>query len=66
LATTLTGIVGLLSVLALIISGVMMLTAYGNEDMIGKAKKTATYAIAGFMLALFSFAIISIINSIVL
>jgi len=55
-----------LSVLALVISGTMMLTAYGNEDMIGKAKKTATYAILGFVLALFSFAIISIINSIVL
>lgn len=57
------GIIGLMAFVSLIISGIQFLTAYGNEESISKAKRTATYAVIGFLLAILSYAIVSIISS---
>ena len=57
------GIVGVASFISLLISGIQFLTAYGNDEKLGTAKKTAIYAITGFIIAIFSYAIVSIISS---
>ena len=57
------GIIGLMAFLSLVISGIMFLTAYGNEERVTAAKKTAIYAAIGFILAILSYAIVSIISS---
>ena len=57
------GVVGLMAFLALVISGIQFLTAYGNDERVTAAKKTATYAAVGFILAILSYAIVSIISS---
>lgn len=64
--TFISGILGLISglaLLALIYSGVRFLTAYGEEEAITSAKKIATWSILGFVLALLSYAIVSIVNT---
>ena len=65
---TITGLVlqlaGGLSLLFVIISGIQLLTAYGNEEKIGPAKKTLTFALAGLVISLLSYAIVQIIVSI--
>ncbi len=55
---------GGLALLFVIISGVQILTAYGNEEKIGAAKKTLTWALAGLAIAILSYAIVQIIVSI--
>lgn len=53
---------GIVAVIFMSIAGVQFLTAYGNEEKLGEAKKSATYAALGFLVALLSYAIISILN----
>jgi hypothetical protein len=55
---------GAVAILFLIIGGVEILTAYGNEEKITKGKKTITFAIVGLLIALLSYAIVTIISSI--
>ena len=55
---------GGLAILFIIIGGVQMLTAYGNDEKITSAKKTMTYAIVGLLFAILSYAIVSIISAI--
>jgi len=55
---------GIAAVLFIIIGGIQILTAYGNDEKIGKAKKTITYAIVGLLAAILSYAIVSIISAI--
>lgn len=55
---------GAMAVIMIIIGGIEMLTAYGNEEKIGNAKKTITYAIVGLVVAILSYAIVTIISSI--
>lgn len=57
------GLISGLALLALIYSGVRFLTAYGEEEAITSAKKIATWSILGFVLALLSYAIVSIVNT---
>ena len=53
-----------LSVVVLIYSGYQFMTAYGNTDKQGAAKKTAIYALIGLILALTAYGIIFILTSI--
>jgi len=52
------------SVLFIIIGAVEMLTAYGNDEKISAGKKTITFAIVGLVIAMLSYAIVTIISSI--
>ena len=45
-------LVGILAVIAFVIAGILYLTAAGDEDQIGRAKRTMTYAIVGVIVAL--------------
>jgi cytochrome bd-type quinol oxidase subunit 2 len=51
-------IVGILAVIAFVIAGILYLTAAGNEDQIGKAKKAMVYAIVGVIVALLGLVVI--------
>jgi len=64
IANRLITIVTLISIFGLIFAGVKFITAFGSEEEIGKAKKTALYAVIGLVVALSSFLIVSIINNI--
>ncbi|MFA6528984.1 MAG: pilin [Candidatus Gracilibacteria bacterium] len=61
--STIIGIVGVAAFISLLISGVQFLTAYGNEEKVGAAKKTAIYAVSGFLIAILAYAVVSIISS---
>jgi len=58
------GLAGGMAFLFIIIGGIQILTAYGEEEKIGNAKKTITYAIVGLIISLLSYAIVSIISGI--
>lgn len=58
------GLMALISVGFIIYGGLQMHIAMGNEDAIGKAKKTVTWAVGGLVLALLSGAIVTIISRI--
>ncbi|EKD94016.1 MAG: hypothetical protein ACD_28C00005G0008 [uncultured bacterium] len=58
------GLVAGFSLLALIISGIRFVIAYGEEEGITEAKKTATWAVIGFVISLFAYAIVGMINTI--
>lgn len=49
------------SVLFIIIGAIMMLTAYGNEEKIGNAKKTIMLALIGLVISLLSYVIVQLI-----
>lgn len=51
------------SLLFLIIAGVRFATAYGNDEAVQKAKKQAIYAIAGLLVALFAYTIVTIVSN---
>lgn len=61
---TVIGLAGGLALLFVIISGIQILTAYGNEEAVGKGKKTLTFALIGLVISLLSYAIVQIIISI--
>ncbi|MFH1284036.1 MAG: hypothetical protein ABIH78_00380 [Candidatus Peregrinibacteria bacterium] len=60
-AIGLIGFVGGLSLVMLIISGVRFAMAYGNEEAITKAKSQAMYSLVGFLIALLSYTIVTIV-----
>jgi len=57
-------VAGGLSLLFVIIGGIQILTAYGNEEHIRNAKKTIMFALAGLIIAILSYAIVQIIVTI--
>ena len=57
------GIVGILAVIAFAISGILYLTAAGDEDRIATAKKAMTYAIIGLVVALIGLILITAIRT---
>lgn len=63
LANRLISLISVIAIIMLVVSGVMMVAATGNEDQIKKARSTALFAALGLGLALLSFAIIDIINN---
>lgn len=58
------GLIGGMAIIALVWSGIRFISAGGEEEAITSAKKTATWAIAGFAIAILSYAIVSIVTSI--
>lgn len=58
------GFTGALAFLMMVISGFRYLTAYGNEESATSAKKMLIYSALGLVLAITSYAIVSIIINI--
>jgi cytochrome bd-type quinol oxidase subunit 2 len=50
---------GLIAVIMIIYGGVTYVTAAGNEEKVGKAKKIIMYAIIGIVIVLISFALVN-------
>lgn len=57
------GLLGLIAVGFLIFAGIMMVTAGGAEEQIGKAKKIITYAVIGIVIILLSYTIVTFVTS---
>jgi hypothetical protein len=55
---------GATAILFIIVGGIQILTAYGVDEKINKGKKTITFAIVGLLIAILSYAIVSIISGI--
>lgn len=65
--TFLTGFLGLAAataVIFIIVGGLQMHLAFGNDEAVGTAKKTLTWAIVGLVIAILSVGIVRIISSI--
>ena len=50
--------VGILGVIGFVIAGILYLTAAGDDDMIGRAKKAMVYSIVGVLVALIGLVVI--------
>jgi hypothetical protein len=50
---------GLIAVIMIIYGGITYVTAAGNEEAVGKAKKIIMYAIIGIVIVLISFALVN-------
>ena len=64
ITNTVIGLTGGLSLLFVVVSGIQILIAYGNEEKIGAAKKTLMWALVGLVIAILSYAIVQIVVSI--
>ncbi len=60
------GIFGILSFAAILIASMNLLTQYGNDDRVKKAKANLQWAILGFIFMVMSYAIISVVVSVAL
>ncbi len=58
------GLTGALSLLFVIVGAIQMLTAFGDDDGLGKGKKTITWALVGVVISLLSYAIVQVVSSI--
>jgi len=58
------GMLGLVAVAMLIYAGMLMVTAGGEEEQIGKAKKIITYAVIGIVIIVLSYTIIGFVTNI--
>lgn len=57
------GFLGLVAVAFLIYAGVLMVTAGGDEDQVGKARKIITYAVIGIVIILLSWTIVTFVTN---
>ncbi|MFH1012269.1 MAG: pilin [Candidatus Peregrinibacteria bacterium] len=57
------GLLGLIAVAFLIYAGVLMVTAGGNEEQVGKAKKVITFAVIGIVIILLSYTVVTFVTS---
>jgi hypothetical protein len=64
IASVIIAITGGLSLLFAIVSGIQMLTAYGNADQATAARKTLVFALVGLVISSLSYGIVAIIASI--
>lgn len=60
------GILGIAAFLAILVSAIQMLTAYGKEDQINRAKTNIRYSLLGFLITILAYGIVSIVVSIAL
>lgn len=58
------GLLGIVTFIGMLIASIQMLTAYGNEDKINRAKTNLRYGIFGFLVAILSYGIVSVVVSI--
>lgn len=54
---------GIIAIIGLAVSGVLYLTASGNENQIEKAKRAALYSVLGIIVALAAMVIVKTISS---
>jgi hypothetical protein len=55
---------GSLAILFIIYGGIMILTAYGNDEKVKKGRTTVQYAIVGLLISILAYAIVTIVSSI--
>ncbi len=55
-------ILGFLAIIGFVISGILYLTAYGDQEQIDKAKKAMLYSIIGILVALVGFIAVKAIS----
>ncbi len=56
-------LIGVMAVLIIIIGGVRMVLSQGNQESITKGKQTVIWAVAGLIVALLSFSMVSIVQN---
>jgi hypothetical protein len=56
-------LIGIMAVLIIIIGGVRMVISQGNQESVTKGKQTIIWAVAGLIVALLSFSLVSIIQN---
>jgi len=59
------GIIGVLALVGFVISGIMYITAAGDEDRVDKAKAMLTYSIIGIVVALVGLIIVQALSYII-
>jgi len=57
------GILGFIAIIGFVISGILYLTAAGNQTRIDQAKSAALYSILGVIVALLGYVIVQAVNS---
>ena len=57
------GLVGIIGIIGFIISGVLYLTAAGDEKKMGTAKNAMTYSIIGVVVALMGYVVIQAVDA---
>jgi hypothetical protein len=60
------GLLGLAAFVGILLSAIQMLTAYGKEDQINRAKTNFRYSLLGFLITILAYGIVSIVVSIAL
>ena len=60
------GLLGLAAFLGILIAAIQMLTAYGKEDQINRAKTNLRYGVLGFIVSILAYGIVSVVVSIAL
>ncbi len=60
-----TGIVGLLAVVVMILGGITFITSQGDAAKVAKAKHTVLYGVVGLVVALLAFAIVNFVMGII-
>ena len=56
------GILGFITVIMIVISGIQFISSSGNPEAAGAARGRLTYAIIGFIIIVLSYAILQIVN----
>ena len=56
-------LIGIMAVLMIIIGGVRMVISQGNQESVTKGKQTIIWAVAGLIVALLSFSLVSIVQN---
>jgi hypothetical protein len=60
------GFIAIVATLVIIYGGVQYLTAGGNEDNVGAAKKTISYGIIGIVIAGLAYAMVIVVSTVIL
>jgi hypothetical protein len=60
------GFIAIIATLVIIYGGVQYLTAGGNEDNVGAAKKTISYGIIGVVIAGLAYAMVIVVSTVIL
>lgn len=60
------GFIAIVATLVIIYGGVQYLTAGGNEDNVGNAKKTISYGIIGIVIAGLAYAMVIVVSTVIL
>jgi len=63
--TWLLGVVGIIALIGLVVSGIIYLISAGNDEMITKAKKYMTYCLVGIVVVLASFVIVKALDTLI-